>query len=97
MSVFERLGQSVAGVRNRDQVDVIGHQAVAQQGQTVELGIVTEQVEIGGAIGVAGENDLSSIAALRNMMRKVYDDDARQAGHLEKISESMRVTAKNRR
>jgi hypothetical protein len=40
--MFQRLGQSLGGMGNRDEVDVIGHEAVSEQGQAMQLGIMLE-------------------------------------------------------
>ena len=40
MSMLERLGQRVCGARNDDQVHVIRHEAVAQQGEAVECAVL---------------------------------------------------------
>ena len=40
------------------------------------------------AVGVAAENELPGVAALRNMMRNVGDHHARQACHLDKLSDA---------
>ena len=50
---------------------VIGHQTVAQERDLVELEILPQQLEISGAVGVVGEDELSGIAALGNMMREI--------------------------
>ena len=90
MRVFERLRERRRGLRNSDQVHVIRHQAVAQQRETVQLGVLPEQLQISEAIGIAGENDLSGIPPLRNMMGNVENYDTRQAGHSKKITERTR-------
>jgi len=46
-----------------------------------------QQLQIGAAIRIAGENHLPGIAALRNMMGNVSDNHTGQASHLQKISE----------
>jgi hypothetical protein len=48
---------------------------------------VSQQFEISDAVGVVGQNYLSGVATLRNMMGDVDNNDARQAGHEKKVSE----------
>ena len=67
---------------------VVRHETATQQRKTVELGIFSQQVEISDAVGIIGQNDLSGVATLRNMMGNVDDHDARQAGHWKKISDN---------
>jgi hypothetical protein len=90
MRLFERLRQRLRGVRNSDQVHVIRHQAVSQQRETVNLGVLPQQLKISDAIRIARENDLSRIPPLRNMMGNVDDHNAREPSHSKKISEIMR-------
>jgi len=66
---------------------VVGHQAVAQHGKTVELSILPQQLQVSDAIRVVRQNHLPGIAALRNMMGNVCDNHARQSSHGQKISE----------
>ena len=87
VGVFERLRERPRVQRNSDQVHVIRHQAVTQQRETVQLRVLPQQLQIGEAIGIAGENDLSGIATLRNMMGNIHRDHARKSSHNEKISE----------
>ena len=54
----------------------------------MELGIFSQQVGVSAAVRIIGENDLSGVATLRNMMGNVDDHDARQAGHWKKISDN---------
>jgi hypothetical protein len=86
MSLFERLRQSLWSLRNRDQVHVIRHQAVAQQRQSVELRILPQQLKVSNAIRIAGQNHLSRIPPLRNMMGNVDDHDTRQPSHRKKLT-----------
>ncbi len=87
MRLFERLRERLRGSGNRDQVHVIRHEAVAQQGESVTLRILPQQLKVSDAVRIAGENDLSGIPPLRNMMRNVDDHDTRQPSHSMKIAE----------
>ena len=81
VGVLQSLRQGLGGAWNGDQVGVVGHQAVTQEGKLVQLGILAEQLQIGEAVGVVGQDDLPSVAALRNMVRNVNDNDARESSH----------------
>ena len=81
MSLFERLREGHWTVRYGDEVYVIRHKAVAQQRNTVKLRILAEQLQIGNAVALVGENYLASISALRNMMRNVDDHHAGKTSH----------------
>jgi hypothetical protein len=87
MRLLERLRKGFGGTGNSDQVHVIRHQAVAQKREAVELKVLPHQLKIGHAISIAGQNNLSGISPLRNMMGNVGNDDARQPSHGKKIPE----------
>ena len=74
---------------------MIRHQAIAQQPEPIQLRVLTQQLKVGDSIRVAGKNDLSRIATLRNMMRNIQNDHARQSGHEMKIAERVRSAASN--
>ena len=65
------------------------HQTVSEQGQTIKLGVLPQQLKIGDAICIAGEDDLSGIAALRNMMGNVDDHDAGQPSHKKNLTDKI--------
>lgn len=93
MRQFERLRQRLDGLGNRDQVDMIRHQAVAHEGKAVELRILSQQLKVSDAIAIAGEDDLSCIAPLRNMMGNIRNHDTRQPGHSKNVTEKIRWRA----
>jgi hypothetical protein len=53
----------------------------------VKLAVAPQQVQIGSAIIVAGENHLPGVTALSNMMGSISHDHAGETGHGHKISE----------
>jgi hypothetical protein len=52
-------------------MDVIGHQAVAEQRESIELYVLAQEVEINSALGIARQNELPRIATLRYVMRNI--------------------------
>ena len=68
---------------------MIRHEAVPQQRKTVKLRVLLQQVEIGDAIRIAREDDLSRIAALRNVVRNIGDHDTRQSSHSKNLTEKI--------
>jgi hypothetical protein len=62
-------------------MNVIGHQAVAEQGKTAKFRRLPQQLEVSEAILVVCQNHLAGVAALRNVMGDARDDDAGQASH----------------
>ena len=81
MSLLEDEGESFGGMRDDDQVDVIGHEAIAGNGKPMQSGVVTQQVEIDEAVGIAIENELPAITALRDVVGHIDGDYASKAGH----------------
>lgn len=66
---------------------MIRHETVTEQGETMELAVLAQQGEVSEAVRIAGEDYLSGIAPLRNMMGNAGDDDAREASHACNIAE----------
>jgi hypothetical protein len=66
-------------------VQVIGHQTVCKNSQTVGRRVLGKQLEISPAQGVRGEDILSRIPALRNMVRQTYCDDPWFPRHTELV------------
>jgi ABC-type polysaccharide/polyol phosphate transport system ATPase subunit len=86
MSLLERLRQRHRRVGNHDAVQRIGHEAVTPQGQTIKLRLLSQQRQVGKAIGIVGENNLSGISPLRNLMGNIRDDDAGESSHNSKYA-----------
>src|SRR5581483_4930689 len=53
----------------------------------MKLGVLPQQSQVGYTVGVIVEDYLSSIAALRNMMRNVHHDYARESSHGRTLAE----------
>jgi uncharacterized protein with ACT and thioredoxin-like domain len=69
----------IAGLQ--DQVDVVGHQAIAQHLDARRPATRGQFVPIGQLVVVAEENLLSAVAALGHMVRRVADNHSRETGH----------------
>jgi hypothetical protein len=91
VGVLESLRQGFAAARNHDQMHMIRHETVAQQREAVKLRVLPQQLKVGDTVGVVGQNYLPGVPPLRNMMGNVNHDDAREAGHSQKISERTRT------
>jgi len=65
VSVFQCLCQPISRARNRDQVDMIRHEAIANHRHFVESCAFTQQIEIDRTISVAIQHEASTISALR--------------------------------
>jgi hypothetical protein len=73
--------QPVWPIGNEDQMDVVGHQALAPHRHAMFSAFHGQEIAIKLVIGVAEENRLAAIAALRDMMRQSGNDEAGDAGH----------------
>ena len=74
-------GQRIALSGNHDQVNVVGHEAVAQDRELMQAGIMLEQVQIHAALGIGSQNELTRISPLRNMVRGVEAYHACETSH----------------
>lgn len=62
-------GHGIGALGNRDQVHVVGHQAVAEDLKPCLAGAVGEEGEVGGAILIRVEDVPAKVAALRDVVR----------------------------
>ena len=90
VSVLQRQGQRLGTARNNDQVHVVGHEAVAEKTQFVEVHVAPQQFEIHLPFAVRRQQELPRVSALRHMMRNIYDSDkGKPRHHLARISENV--------
>jgi hypothetical protein len=91
VSVFEGLRKSLRSMWNRDPMHMIRHEAIAQQRQSVKLRVLAQQLKVSDALGIAGQNHLSRIAPLSNMVRNVDDHHTRQPSPRKKANRDDQV------
>ena len=77
--------QRVRPVRDGNQVDVIGHQAVAQQLHVMKLAVFGEQFQVEFPVSIREESSGAVIAALRDMLGHANGDHASDSRHLQDI------------
>jgi len=65
-----------------DDVDVVGHQAVAEYNQTEAFRLLCERAQEEPAVSISEEDVLSIVAALGDMMWDVRNDDSSSSGHV---------------
>ncbi len=75
-------GERGGGGGRGDDVDVVGHEAVAEDLDLVSGRIFLEESEVEGAVGIGEEDGLAVVAALGDVMGAVGDDDAGASGHM---------------
>lgn len=81
MRVLKSQPQRFSLTWNEDQMDVVGHEAVSNQGYPVQSEALDQQIEIDTAMGIAVKDRSSSVAALGDMVGQIETDHARQARH----------------
>jgi hypothetical protein len=81
VGLLEGSGDRVGHSRNNDQVDVIRHQTIAEQGKLMPGKVLLEELPVDGAIGVGFEDESAVVTALRNVVRNVYGDDTGQPAY----------------
>lgn len=77
--------QRVSPVRDGNQVDVIGHQAIAQQLHVMKLAVFGEQFQVEFPVSIREESSGAVIAALRDMLGHANGDHASDSRHLQDI------------
>ncbi len=81
MGLLHGLCQSVHLGWNGHQMDMIGHQAVADQRHAVQLNVLSQQIQIHPAVCVAVEKESAAIATLGYVVRHSNGDHSGQACH----------------
>jgi hypothetical protein len=80
-----RLRQRILRARRAHQVDVVGHEAIAQYAKAEPRAVVTEEFEVSTTVVVNEENILAVVAALNHMVRPTRYDDSSYARHTEDL------------
>ena len=80
VQALEGAGERVVAVRDGDQVDVVGHQAVAQDRQAVVPGVIGQEIEVELVVLGPEKGLLAIVAALCDVVRQSGDDESRGRG-----------------
>jgi hypothetical protein len=81
VDLAEGARQRLFTARHRDHVDMIGHEAVAENLEVMVLGIFLQQLQVYPAVRWGKEHVTLTVAALCNMMRTSGYDDPRKSWH----------------
>ena len=81
MSVFQCLRQPISRAWNGKQVNVIGHQAIANQGDFIEGQVFTQQLEVDRTISIAIQHEASPISTLRQMVWNICGHNSSESSH----------------
>ena len=71
MGLLQAARQRVCTSRHSNKMNVIGHQAVADQLHPVPLDALLQQIKVDAAFRVVFQNEAPRIPALRNVMSNV--------------------------
>jgi hypothetical protein len=63
-------------------MDVVGHQAIADQGHTVSLDAPMKQIEVNTFLGIPFQDEAPLIAALRDVMSNAWRNHPGESNHL---------------
>jgi hypothetical protein len=77
----ERERQRFRASWNRDEMNVIGHQAPSEDTDVLAARVFVKHLEVADSVLFGEENVLPIVAALRNVMRHARDHETRSAGH----------------
>jgi hypothetical protein len=67
--------------RDRDEMDVIAHQAPSEDADVMAARVFAKHLEVADSVLFGEENVLPIVAALRNVMRNARDHETRSARH----------------
>jgi hypothetical protein len=82
--VLEGEEERICQLRNRDQMDVVRHEVVANQGEAMNATPAAQKVEADEAVGIGIEDDLTAIASLGDVVRRTDCNNASETGHDER-------------
>lgn len=85
VGVLGGFGQTVGLVGNQHEMDVVGHQAIAEQGHVGALDVLLQQLEVDVAVRIILGDESACVAALGNMMGNFCNDHPGQAWHQEPL------------
>lgn len=84
MGSAERNSKRIRLIRDRDQMNMIRHQAISEDAEVRLAGRGAEPIEIDLAIGVSEEDRLAVGSALGNVMGKTDGDGSGKSWHLRR-------------
>jgi hypothetical protein len=82
VDVTQRAAQRTFPVRYHDQVRVVRHQAVSEDGQSLLFRVLLQESEIHQAVVVGLEYHATAVAALRDVVRRLQHLYSRQSCHI---------------
>jgi hypothetical protein len=81
MRVFQGSGEGIDFARDRNQMDVVGHEAEADQRYPIALASVVQQVEVYQTLGLRLQDVPPGIPALCYVMRNAFGYHPSESSH----------------
>jgi len=83
MRVLEGERKRFRSPRDDNQMHVVGHQAIADERETLELAVGPEEVKVDQAVGIGLEYELARVTALCDMIGRIGEKNTGKASHDE--------------
>ena len=96
MRTANRLGKGGVVAWNCNDVNVVGHQAIAKNIKAKPLGLLFEEFEINRPVVVDKENVLPIITTLGNMMSNILQNYSANLSIITNIADYRTMSKKNR-
>jgi hypothetical protein len=81
MGVLKRAPHVIYFPRDRNEMNVLRHQTVADECQAVELNALSQQIEINLAISIGTKDELSGVAPLSHVVWQAHGNHTGQTRH----------------
>lgn len=62
-------------------MDVVGHQAVAGQGEAMDAAVLAKKLHVEEAVGIGFEDDATPVASLGDVMRSIESNHPSETCH----------------
>jgi hypothetical protein len=85
----EHLLQCVLGSWNSDDVDMVAHEAIGEDGHFVPCAVFAEPSQISNTVRIAEENNFAAVTALRHVVRDAGENSASVSGHAANIAREL--------
>ena len=81
MGLLQRLSQSLRLRWDGDQVNMVGHEAVSDEGHSLVRDVFPQQLQVNRSISITVEDEAPRISTLRDMMWNIQGDYSVESSH----------------
>jgi hypothetical protein len=96
MYILQATRQSVPPVWDGNEMNVIGHQAIADQFYPVSLDALLQQGEIDATLSITFKDEAPRIASLRNVMGSTWSNHTSESNHSFTLTQLHPSTSRRR-